>query len=136
MEEKLLQYISDNGLIMAGDRILIGVSGGADSLALLYFLKKYQGVLNVEIAAAHLNHEIRGKAAEEDHAFVKEFCIKQSVLLYDKSVDVIQLAKKNKISLEEAGREARYAFFKELHSSEAYNKPVSYTHLDVYKRQV
>lgn len=130
MEEKLLQYISDNGLIMAGDRILIGVSGGADSLALLYFLKKYQGVLNVEIAAAHLNHEIRGKAAEEDHAFVKEFCIKQSVLLYDKSVDVIQLAKKNKISLEEAGREARYAFFKELQSSEAYNKLALGHHLD------
>ncbi len=99
MEEKLLQYISYNGLIMAGDRILIGVSGGADSLALLYFLKKYQGVLNIEIAAAHLNHEIRGKAAEEDHAFVKEFCFKQSVLLYDKSVDVIRLAKRIKFRL-------------------------------------
>lgn len=130
MEEKLLQYISDNGLIMAGDRILIGVSGGADSLALLYFLKKYQGLLNIEIAAAHLNHKIRGKAAEEDHAFVKEYCIKQSILLYDKSVEVVQLAKKNKISLEEAGREARYAFFKELQSSKAYNKLALGHHLN------
>lgn len=130
MEEKLLQYISDNGLIMAGDRILIGVSGGADSLALLYFLKKYQKALGIEIAAAHLNHGIRGKAAEDDHAFVKEFCSEHSVQLYDKFVDVAQLSKKNKISVEEAGREARYTFFKELQSSEAYNKLALGHHLN------
>lgn len=130
MEEKLLQYISDNGLIMAGDRILIGVSGGADSLALLYFLKKYQKALGIEIAAAHLNHGIRGKAAEDDHTFVKEFCFEHSVQLYDKFVDVVQLSKKNKISVEEAGREARYTFFKELQSSEAYNKLALGHHLN------
>ncbi|WP_195270668.1 tRNA lysidine(34) synthetase TilS [Eubacterium sp. 1001713B170207_170306_E7] len=130
MEEKLLQYISDNGLIMAGDRILIGVSGGADSLALLHFLKKHQAILKIQIAAAHLNHAIRGKAADEDLAFVKKFCFERSVLLYDRTVDVIHLAKKNKISLEEAGREARYAFFKELQSSKAYNKLALGHHLN------
>lgn len=130
MEDKILQFISYNGLIMAGDRVLIGVSGGADLLALLYFLRSCRQLLNIEIAAAHLNHGLRGKAADEDQALVEELCEQWDVPLFIRRVDVRLLAKQKKISVEEAGRDARYAFFKELQSSGAYNKLALGHHLN------
>ncbi|MEG1106814.1 MAG: tRNA lysidine(34) synthetase TilS [Eubacterium sp.] len=130
MENKVIQYINDNGLLTAGDRILIGVSGGADSLALLHFLEAHKDFFNIKIAAAHLHHGLRGADADADSDFVKSYCAVHKIRFFSKTVKVKELADKKDLTVEEAGREARYTFFKELQSYGAYNKIALGHHLN------
>ena len=108
IEQKAINFIDENLLIEKGDKILIALSGGADSVFLLYFLKKFSKRFGIEVSAFHLNHKLRGKAASDDAKFCTEFCKKNKIELISISKDVIIYAKKNKISVEEAGREIRY----------------------------
>jgi tRNA(Ile)-lysidine synthase len=107
-EQKALKFIDENNLITRGDKVLVAFSGGADSVFLLHFLIKYKRRLGIEIAAFHLNHKLRGKSAEKDKRFCAEFCKKNDIKFYSVTKDVKAVAKKKKISLEEAGREIRY----------------------------
>lgn len=93
--------------------IIIGVSGGADSLSLLYLLNKYKEKFNINIIVCHVNHLIRNEAGE-DEKFVEDFCKKINVKFYAKDIDVTKYAKENNIGTEEAGRKIRYDFFKEI----------------------
>ncbi|MEG0681693.1 MAG: tRNA lysidine(34) synthetase TilS [Eubacterium sp.] len=130
MEKQVLQYINDNGLLIAGDRILIGVSGGADSLALLYFLDRYKNDFGIRVAAAHLHHSLRGQAADDDLDFVRRYCSDNKICFFDKVVDVKALADEKKMTLEEGGRLARQTFFKEVQSCKGYNKLALGHHLN------
>ncbi|MBZ4646738.1 MAG: tilS [Clostridia bacterium] len=94
-----------------GDKIVVGVSGGPDSVCLLHVLNLLKDEYQIKLYAAHLNHQLRGQAAEQDAAYVKELCEKLQVPVYIKSVDIRQLSKERAISEEVAGREERYAFF-------------------------
>lgn len=85
-------------------KILVAVSGGPDSMALLHFLKKS----GFNIRAFHLDHKIRGEEAVEDALFVKDYCRKNNIPVAMKAIDVPGYAMKNKLSLEEAGRNLRY----------------------------
>ena len=67
-------YIRKHGMIRAGDTVITGVSGGADSVCLLFILSKLQKKLGFEIKACHVNHGIRGEAADADEAYVKKLC--------------------------------------------------------------
>jgi len=87
-------------------KILVAVSGGPDSTALLHFLK-HQGF---DVAAAHLNHKIRGSDAERDALFVKQLCKEMRILLIVQETDVPSYSKKNKLSMEDAARFCRYKF--------------------------
>jgi len=87
--------------------VLVAVSGGADSVALLHFLKK----TGRKVYAAHLNHCLRGKSALLDLEFVRDLCREMGVKLITAKADVKKTAKKLKSSIEEAGRAERYAFF-------------------------
>lgn len=127
MKTNVENYIAAHGLIKAGDRILIGVSGGADSTALLYFL---HSLPEVEVAAAHLHHGIRGAAADGDQAFVEDLCRRLSVPCFTRAVDVPSLARADGLSLEEAGRNERYRFFTELQETWPHNKLATAHHLD------
>lgn len=100
-------------LIEPGQGVVAAVSGGADSVALLLCLHTLAPRLGFSIFAAHLHHGIRGVAADEDLAFVEALCKRLSVPLYAQRADVPTLAKAAGQGLEEAGREARYAFFEE-----------------------
>ncbi len=112
MKEKVLRTINENNLIKNGDKIVVAVSGGPDSISLLNILKeiKQEKLLQIEIVVAHVNHKIR-KQATEDEIYVKKYCEKNRIEFYSKSIDVPKLAHNNKIGLEEAGRKARYEFF-------------------------
>jgi len=90
---------------------LIGFSGGRDSVALLHWLRA-QGYK--KLIACHLNHHLRGSASNRDARFVKKFCVQLDVDLETGSVDIRALAMKRKISIEAAGREARYKFFAQV----------------------
>ena len=113
MEKKVLDTIKKFNLIEEGDRIVMAVSGGPDSIAMLDILIKIRDKLNFTLCVAHVNHMIR-EEAEEDKKFVENYCKKNNIDFYSKSIDVQKLANNNKIGTEEAGRLVRYEFFDEV----------------------
>lgn len=101
-------------LIVPGDRIIAGVSGGADSMCMLLMLLELKKSLDIEIIVAHVNHGIRGEEAKRDAEFVEKFCKERNVPFELINTDIIGLAKETGTSTEEAGRNFRYEFFTEL----------------------
>lgn len=94
--------------------MVVGVSGGADSMALLYALHELSCVPGCRLVAAHLNHLTRGAESDADASFVRKACRKLGVKCIVKKVDVPQLSRRRRISIEMAAREARYGFFLEI----------------------
>ncbi len=119
---RVLTTVSEHNMINSGDRILAAVSGGADSVCMLHALNSLKSELGVEIVCAHLNHCIRGAEADADQKFVEELCGRLGIPFFEKRVDVPALANEKKLTLEEAGRSARYKFFHELAEKEHLNK--------------
>ena len=114
---KVLETIKKYNLIENGDKLVLGVSGGPDSISMLNILNDLRNDKNLhmefDIIVAHVNHMIR-EEAKEDEKFVEEFCKKIGIPFYSKSIDVQKIANNNKIGTEEAGRNARYEFFDEI----------------------
>jgi len=108
-EQKTLKFIDANNLIEKGDKVLVAFSGGADSVFLLNFLLKFKRRLGIELSAFHLNHKLRGKSADQEEKFCSDFCKKNKIEFHSVSKDIKALARKKKISVEEAGRDIRYA---------------------------
>ncbi len=98
-------------MIQPGDRIILGVSGGADSVCLLFLLQEYRERVSFDIAVVHVNHGIRGAEAEEDAACVAKLCGEQGLMFRLESVDVKAYAAEVKCSEEDAGRRLRYRAF-------------------------
>ena len=117
MKDKVLKTIKKYNLIENGDKIVLGVSGGPDSIAMLNVLNQIRNdnktKLTFDMFVAHINHMIREEAIE-DEKYVKEYCSKKGIEFYSKSIDVQKLANNKKIGTEEAGRIARYEFFDEI----------------------
>ena len=111
-ERTLLQTVREtvreHNMIESGEKVLAAVSGGADSVCMLHVLNRLKKELGFEIICAHLNHGIRGEAADEDEAFVEKLCIENKIPFFSKKVDVPEIAKSQKLTEEEAGRIARY----------------------------
>jgi len=104
-EEKLIEY---------GDKIILAMSGGPDSVFLYELLKSIKKDMNLTIYFAHINHDLRGKDSDNDENFVIELGNAENVKTYTKKVNIKEYAKMKNISEEEAGREIRYGFFREL----------------------
>lgn len=121
-EEKVLETISQFNMIESGDRILAAVSGGADSVCMLHILNRLKNTMGFELFCAHLNHGIRGEAADDDERFVAELCRELGIRFFARKVNVNELAIAEKLTVEEAGRTARYDFFGELSRKHKFNK--------------
>jgi tRNA(Ile)-lysidine synthase len=104
-------------LLAHGDSVIVGVSGGADSCALLLALTQLKDEWGLSLHVAHLNHQIRGAEAEADAAFVQALAKRLNLPCAISQADVPALAKERGWSVEQAGREARYKFFSELADS-------------------
>jgi len=129
IEKKFLKAVEDFYLIQPKDKILIAFSGGPDSVVLSFLLKKFQAYFKIEkISLAHLNHSLR-EESDKDEEFCKDFGQKYDIPIFTKKVDVKSVAKKEKKSIEEAGREERYKFFKEIMEKENFNKLATAHHL-------
>ena len=113
-ENKLNLYIKENGLLKKGDRVLVALSGGSDSVCLLKALCNLQKEFDISLVAAHVNHMIRGDEADRDEEFVKNLCRQSDIELEVLKKDVPYIARAEKKSLELAAREVRYAFFENL----------------------
>ena len=113
MKEKVLKTIKKYNLINERDKVVIGVSGGPDSICLLHILNSLKEELKIELYVAHVNHMLR-EAADSETEYVKEICKKLNIECFVKKVDISKLAKELKQGSEEAGRNARYEFFNEV----------------------
>lgn len=111
MNNKVLKTVKKYNMLSKGDRVLIGVSGGADSIALLEFFVSVKEKYDLDICVAHIEHGIRGEDSVNDAEFVKNYCKKLGVNFYLKAIDAPNLAKKAKMGVEEYSRMARYDFF-------------------------
>jgi len=113
LRKQVAGVIREYNLFNTNDRVLIGVSGGPDSVALLSLIynSSRTNPPYSEIIIAHLNHSIRGRESDEDEQFVATLAEKYSVPLITEKRDIIKIARERKISLEEAARDERYKFF-------------------------
>lgn len=121
LEQNFLDTIKENNLINKGDVIVVGVSGGPDSITLLTCLNKYKDYLGAKLICAHINHLIR-KDSTEDEQFVENVCEKMGIKCYVKRAEVEKIAKEQKKGTEEVGRKIRYDFFNEVAEKENANK--------------
>ena len=110
MLEKVWTYICSHGFFQKGDSVVVGVSGGADSMALLHILNSLSSRLKLSLHVAHLNHQLRGKEAQEDASFVKAAAESLDIPFTLGTEDVPAMVSREKLSVEEAARKARYNF--------------------------
>lgn len=116
MIEKIRRYMEEQHMAEPGSRIVVGVSGGADSICLLHVLALLAPSFQWELAAVHVNHLIREEAGE-DASYVKETCERLGIPFFLMEEDVEALAKSRGLSVEEAGRQVRYRAFYEAAQS-------------------
>ena len=114
MLEQFLNHVSQNNLCKPADRILLAVSGGLDSMVMLHLFKR----ANYPIGVAHCNFQLRGVEADQDEQFVKDACQSMGVPFFSKKFDTQAYAKENRLSIQVAARELRYAWFQQLMTDE------------------
>ena len=110
LPERVKSFCAENRLIPSGARVLCAVSGGGDSVCLLHLLSQWK---NIEVRCAHFNHQLRGAESDQDEAFVRDLCQQWNIPLTVGRADVAAYAGAHSLSLEEAGRNLRYAFLEE-----------------------
>lgn len=110
MLTKFQNYIESNHLINKGDRILVALSGGVDSMVLAELLRRG----GYDIAFAHCNFHLRGKESDGDEQFVREYAERVGVKLFVRQFDTLEYVETQKVSVEMAARELRYAWFNDL----------------------
>ncbi len=111
---RVKDYIRQNNMIEQGDRIVVGVSGGADSICLLDLLQEICGSYQAELLVVHVNHGIRGEQADQDEQFVKNICEEQGIPFHRFYYNVREIAQTEGLTEEETGRNVRYKSFLEI----------------------
>ena len=112
IEKRVQGYIRKHHMIETGDRVLIGLSGGADSAALFHILRRSCSKLGFELLAVHVDHGLRGMEARRDRKFVEDLCRQYQIPCQCEEMPVRDMAAQKRLSLEEAGREARREAFR------------------------
>ena len=118
----MFEFLIDDKFVCKDDRIAVGVSGGADSMLLLWSLIDKQKQFGFYFEFINVNHHIRGKASDDDSRFVEDFCKKRKINYKIIDVDVKKLKKDEKYTLEESARVARYDAFKNVMKKDKLNK--------------
>jgi len=117
-ENKLIEELKDTihrfGLLAKGDRVVVALSGGPDSVALLYGLLAIQPEFDLKLYVAHLNHKLRGAESDEDERFAKKLAGRLKLKFFSKKIDVKGEAKRKKLGIEESAREIRYRYLENL----------------------
>lgn len=113
LPSRILQTIRGRNLLKPGNTVIVGVSGGADSCALLDLLAHLSGI-SLSLVAAHLNHGLRGADSDADEDFCRDRAEFYKIPFISRRIDVAAYAATHRLSLEDAGRQARRAFFNEL----------------------
>jgi len=131
LEQRVINFIQQHNLFSAGDKLVVAVSGGADSICLLHILMQRRAELAIELHVAHLNHQLRGAESDSDAKYVSDLAHKLGIPATIEHLDVIAYHAQKGGSLEEAAREARYSFLAQVANSEGAPKIVTgHTHDD------
>lgn len=130
MQKKVLEFIAEHQMLERGDRLVVGVSGGADSVCLLRLLQEYSVQFDLKLFVVHVNHGLRGAEAERDEAFVLDLCERLNVPCRLVHLDIREEAKWLQMSEEEAGREWRYRAFAEEAKLQGCTKLALAHHMD------
>lgn len=120
--KKVEKTVSEYDMLKENDSVLVGVSGGADSVALIHILNEIALPFSLKLGVAHLNHSLRGNESDDDARFVASVSDKLHLPCFIEKKDVIKYKTENGLSLEEAGRRVRYAFFEDIAEREGYNR--------------
>jgi tRNA(Ile)-lysidine synthase len=123
-EQRVIDFVLSQNLFSDGDRLVVAVSGGADSVCLLHILVQRRAELGVELHVAHLNHQLRGAESDSDAGYVSELSHKLGMPAMVERRDVVAYRDQKGISLEEAAREVRYRFLAEVAGSIGASKVV------------
>ncbi len=126
MLDQFTAYINRCHLISEGEKIILALSGGIDSMVLAYLLLKTK----VQFVAAHCNFHLRGEESDGDEKFVRSFCEKNEIQCFVKRFETEKFAKEQGLSIEMAARELRYAWFEELRQQLGYDKIAVAHHAD------
>ena len=122
LEMKVWEYIREYEMISEGDKIVVGLSGGADSVFLFFIMLGLKERMNVEFVCVHVHHGIRGEEADRDKRFVEELCREYGIVERTFCYKVKEIVKERRISEEEVGRILRYESFRKVMTELAYNK--------------
>ncbi|MCE5194249.1 MAG: tRNA lysidine(34) synthetase TilS [Nitrospiraceae bacterium] len=114
LTEKVKKTIQKHSMITESDHLLVGLSGGPDSVCLLILLKQIQEIYKFKLSALYVNHNLRPNETPEEIKFCTDLCKKFNILFFVESVDVISYAKKASLNKQEAARELRYKTFEEI----------------------
>lgn len=114
LEERVIKNVYKHKLIKENDNIILGLSGGPDSMVLLHILLYVRERISFNLVVAHINHGVRGEEALKDEKFTEKVAKELGLDFFSTKADMVGLAKEKNISEEEAGREIRYGFFREL----------------------
>ncbi|MBW1898049.1 MAG: tRNA lysidine(34) synthetase TilS [Deltaproteobacteria bacterium] len=120
--ERVVRTIKDYSMLYSKDSVLACVSGGSDSVALLHILSILSPRFNIKIGIAHLDHSLRVKESEQDAKFVESLALKLGLPFHIKKMHVQKFAEKEKLSVEDAGRKARYNFFLNISEKKGYSR--------------
>lgn len=114
VKDKFLKAVKNYNMFSDVYEVVVGFSGGADSVCLLHILDTYKDVFGYSVKAVHINHGIRGAEADFDEKFAENFCMDLGIPFFSEKIDCIAEAKANKESIEECGRRLRYEKFNEF----------------------
>ncbi|MEG0260662.1 MAG: tRNA lysidine(34) synthetase TilS [Lysinibacillus sp.] len=129
-ELKVQHYIEREQLILPGERLLVAVSGGVDSMALLQYLAKSKKRWSIDVQAVHVDHMLRGEASAEDREFVQQYCEAHHIPLHARAIPIPKMIAEEKGNSQLICRRERYRYFREVMQEHGLTKLVTAHHAD------
>ena len=114
MIDKVISTVERYKMFESATTVVVALSGGADSMALLFILKSIKEKYGIELIAAHVNHCLRGDESDRDEKFVVEYCKNNNIKIEVKKINVGEIAQQTRESIEQCGRHIRYEYFNSL----------------------
>lgn len=130
LEHRVLAYMKEHQLVQPDDKLLIACSGGVDSMALLSFFQRFRHYFQVEIAAAHVDHMLRGDVSAQDRLFVEQYCRDFEIPVYSCAIPIADIYEQEGGNTQAICRRERYRFFEQLMQELGFTKLVTAHHAD------
>ncbi|CEG21121.1 tRNA(Ile)-lysidine synthase [Planococcus massiliensis] len=128
--QKLMDYIDSHRLLEPGDHVLVGCSGGIDSLVLLHFLKTHEQRYGIRLSAVHVNHMLRGEESLQDRIFTERLCEEWGIHCFSRDIPIPSILQAEGGNKQQVCRQQRYAYFAEIMKSSGANKLATAHHAD------